>query len=270
MSNKWLLYEVRLTLKEIYRILRGRPKAAISSKVNPRRIRSFMRKNGLAFDEKNQFSWFYTAYDRNDKDKMTNYTMNFICEGFSKDSRILITGCGSGITLFHLMDSGFKNVEGLDYLSSCVEISNEVARLGGYTTKIWQDDGFNPKLTGKYDVITALHWVFSAWSGNYGNDKVQLEKAFDPEFRQYLITELLSKYVPHMNDNGVFIIELTDAVADYRLTDEKKREHYPVRHTPEQLRIAAEKNGLIVENYYLSVSYGHQPRTSYILRKKQG
>jgi hypothetical protein len=249
MSKNWLVYEFQLMLKESYRKLRGRPSAAIKSRVNPLQIRKYMRQNGLAYDEKNQFSWFYTAYDRNDKDKMTNYTMNFIVNNFSKDSRVLVTGCGTGITLFHLMDSGFSKVEGLDYLDSCVEISNEVARLGSYNTKIWKDDGFNPKLEGSYDVITALHWVFSAWSGNYGNDKVSLQRAFDPETRQKLVNDLFSKYAPHLNKNGVFIIELTDAVADYRLEGEKRKDHYPVRHTPEQIKIAAELNGLIVDEY---------------------
>lgn len=251
----------------------GRKEPLLKSRVPVSKIKGVIRKRGLALDEAGRPTWFYTAYQRGDSDPLTNYTLDFICKEVPKNSDILVTGCGTGIMLFFLIDQGFKNVEGFDFLNECVLVADDVAKLGGYNTKIWQDDGFNPTLQKKYNVITAMHWVFSAWMGNYGNDSVSIERAKSLETRERLLFEFLSKYSPHLHPDGLMIVELTDAVADYRVPSDggvkavPLPDIYPVRHTPDQVSRCAERCGLKVVSYHMSCSYGHQPRTSYILKK---
>lgn len=245
----------------------------LKSRVSISKIKSLIRKRGLALTESGVPSWFYTAYHRKNLDPLTNYTMDFICKEVPKNSNVLITGCGTGIMLFYLMDQGFENVEGFDFLEECVLIANDIVKLGGYNTRIWQDDGFRPALQKKYDLITAVHWVFSAWMGNYGNNAVSLADAKSSDTRERLLVDFLSKYSPFLNPGGMLIIELTDAVADYRLpldngvVSTPLADIYPVRHSPEQVSMCAEKCGLKVITYNMCCSYGHQPRTSYILKK---
>jgi len=245
----------------------------LKSRVSVSKIRYLLRKRGLALDESGHPTWFYTALHRGDSDPLTNYTLDFICKEVPKDSRLLITGCGTGIMLFFLMDQGFKNVEGFDFLDKCVLVANDIAKLGGYNTKIRQDNGFKPSLDKKYDLITAMHWVFSAWMGNYGNNRIPLEDGMSPDTRERLLFDFFSKYSTHLNPGGMLIIELTDAVADYRVSSDggvkgiPLSDIFPVRHTPDQVSKCAKMCGLSVVSYKMCCSYGHQPRTSYILRK---
>lgn len=251
----------------------GRRIPVLKSKVPPSTIRRLLRKRGLALDKDGRPSWFYTAYYRGDSDPLTNYTLDYICNNVPKDSNTLITGCGTGIMLFYLIDQGFTSVEGFDFLDECVQVANDIAHIGGYKTNIWQDDGFHPTLKNKYHLITAMHWVFSAWMGNYGNDATSLDKAKSSSTREKLLIEFLSKYTPHLHTDGLMIVELTDAVADYRLSFDSRANKfpltdiYPVRHSPEQVSKCAEICGLKIDSYKMCCSYGHQPRTSYILRK---
>ena len=175
--------------------------------------------------------------------------------------------------LFQPMNQGFKNIEGFDYLNECVLIANDIAKMGGYQTRIWQDDGFCPKLQTKYDLIMAMHWVFSAWMGNYGNNAVSLDEAKKAETRERVLVDFFSQYTPYLNPGGMLIIELTDAVADYRLPCDGRvlpislRDVYPIRQTPEQVIKCGKQCGLDIVEYNMCCSYGNQPRTSYILKK---
>jgi len=186
---------------------------------------------------------------------------------------VLITGCGTGITAFHLEDAGFRDVTGLDLLPDCIAIANEVKRVGKYTGSAFVvGNALQPELRSSYDVITAMHWVFSAWMGNYGNDRAQADQARQPEHRERLLSDLLAQYVPHLRPNGTFLIELTDAVTDYRLEQDHplgaaSKAIYLVRHTPEQVETCARQQGLAIVDQKLCVSYGHQPRTLYIMKK---
>jgi SAM-dependent methyltransferase len=265
--------DLRHLAGRVLRVLRtGKlPKSRIRSRVPVRKIKKLIRGRGFAVMN-GQASWFYTAYQRGDADPLTNLALDFIGENVRKDARILVTGCGTGITLFHLADQGFIDLEGFDFLPECVLVTNEVASLGGYDVEVWQMDGFNPTLTGTYDVITAMHWVFSAWMGNYGNNAVALEAARLPEVRERALNDFLSKYAPHLDPGGFLILELTDAVTDYRLPADhplglESVDIYPIRHTPEQVACSAESNGMKIVSKNLCVSYGHHPRTSYILEK---
>jgi SAM-dependent methyltransferase len=244
----------------------------IKSKVPVSEIKKLIRDKGFAVSD-GQASWFYTAYERGDSDPLTNFAMAFVETNVDKNAPVLITGCGTGIMAFHLADAGYKNITGFDYLHECVDVAQQVSRIGNYNITFYQDDGFNPKDVGqKYDAITALHWVFSAWMGNYGNKKLPAEKVASAAFRDELLTDFLQKYSTLLNKNGVLILELTDAVSDYRIpTDhylgEYSKEIYPIRHSPEQVEKCAALAGLTVVSKYLSVLYGHHPRAQYILRK---
>lgn len=276
-----LMTDLKFGLFDLYRAVRkiiinnnedDHSVLVLKSRISVSKIKRLIRKRGLALDEFGAPTWFYTAYHRRDADPLTNYTLAFICKEVPKNSNVLITGCGTGIMLFFLMDQGFNNVEGFDYLDKCVLIANDVAEIGGYNTRIWQDDGFNPTLQKKYDLITAMHWVFSAWMGNYGNNSDSNEEAKTSQKRERLLLDFLSRYTPHLNPGGLIIVELTDAVADYRVPLDggvkaiPLSDIYPVRHTPDQVSKCAEQCGLKVVSYHMCCSYGHQPRTSYILK----
>jgi len=254
------------------RALRRKVEQPLPSRVPIRRIKRMIREEGLALTD-GQPSWFYTAYERGTADPLTNFSLDYIVSSVPKSARVLVTGCGTGITATYLADHGFRQVDGSDLLRECIAVANKIAALGRYENlSFFVADGFNPSLDGQYAVITALHWVFSAWMGNYGNTPVDAEKASAPEYRERLLTELLSKYAPHLAVGGQMLIELTDAVTDYRLaSDHQMGEHsrriYPVRHTPEQVEKCANAVGLMVADKKLCVSYGHHPRTLYILKK---
>jgi cyclopropane fatty-acyl-phospholipid synthase-like methyltransferase len=184
----------------------------------------------------------------------------------------LITGCGTGITAFYLADQGFSNITGTDLLPECISIAQEVNRMGEYGAEFLVDDGLAPKISGTYDLITALHWVFSAWMGNYGNDPADAKRAWTDEYREAALTSFLSAYGPHLRPHGVLMIELTDAVTDYRLAEDHflgaaSASIYPVRHSPEQVEQCAASQGFELVDKQLCVSFGHHPRTLYTLRK---
>ena len=106
--------------------------------------------------------------------------------------------------------------------------------------------------------------------GNYGNKPAKNAKS--PEYREQMPTELLRAYVAHLNTKGITIVELTDAVADNRIAYDhplglQSTEIYPVRHTPDQVGKCASAVGVQVIDKKLCVSYGHQPRTTYCLKK---
>jgi hypothetical protein len=106
--------------------------------------------------------------------------------------------------------------------------------------------------------------------GNYGNSPVQ--NPYDENTRIEALNSFLSVYSKLLNENGYLIVELTDAVTDYRLPADHpmgdfSKEIYPIRHTPEQVERCAAANGFSVIDKKLSVSYGHHPRASYYLKK---
>jgi len=138
---------------------------------------------------------------------------------------VLVSGCGTGIELFHFLDSGFSRVEGFDYLKPCVDVANDVAKVGGYNTRIWLDDGFKPQHVGIYDAILAHRWLFAARGGNYGNEPIPHAEAKTPAVREKLLTDFLSQYAPHLNPGGIIIFEVCDAVADYRISQDYGRPH---------------------------------------------
>ncbi|MEW9902608.1 class I SAM-dependent methyltransferase [Pseudomonas putida] len=253
-------------------IRRAKPKTTyVGTKVSKSAIKKMIKDKGFAVID-GQASWFYTAYERGDHDPLTNFALDYIVKNFQKDARVLVTGCGTGIMAFHLEDHGFHGVGGFDYLHECVDVANSIAKMGNYKAEFYQADGFAPSFNHEgYDVITAMHWVFSAWMGNYDNEQRHSGITSD-ELREKLLTEFLAPYAGKLNPGGVIIVELTDAVADYRIASDHPMgdyspKIYPIRHTPSQVEKCAASVGLKVIQKNLSVSYGHQPRAQYILQR---
>lgn len=262
----------RAALDLVKRVAGQPPRAThVRSRISSRRAKDLLLREKLAISD-GAPSWFYTAFERGDQDPLTNYTLELVETRIPKHARILVTGCGTGIMVFHLADCGFREVVGFDLLPAAIAVANRLKDEWRYdNTSFRVDDGFRPTLDGTYDVITAMHWVFSAWAGNYGNDALPLEQAKDPAVRERLLGDLLAAYAPHLAPDGMLIIELTDAVTDYRLPadhrlGEASARFYPVRHTPEQVERVARAHGLAVVDAKLCVSYGHHPRTSYFLK----
>lgn len=276
-KDYWICYlnDIKSAMVKFVRKIRGRDlgKFVLKQRYSNRYAKNVVLKKKLALTVSGKPSWFYTAFERGDRDPLTNYTLQFVEDTLNKESKILITGCGTGITLFHLADCGFKELVGSDVLPECIDIANQLKNDFKYdNTRFIVADGFNPLINDTFDLITALHWVFSAWMGNYGNPPIL--NPFDQSVRDEALKDFLSKYSNLLNENGMLIIELTDSVADYRLaTDhglgEDSLKIYPIRHSPEQVKKCAELTGFDVIDNKLSVSYGHQPRTCYYLKKNK-
>lgn len=257
-----------------FHVLRRKKPQPWPCRVPIRKIKNIVLEEGLALNEKRELSWFYhCAFDRNDSDPLTNFALDFVRTKISRDAKILVTGCGTGITVFRMADDGYSDITGIDLLEKCIAVAQKVKKLGRYDETFFkQCDGFRPDLDGSYDLITAMHWVFSAWMGNYGNSPIHSPKS--PEVRERLLTEFFATYSPLLKSGGYLILELVDAVADYRIKSDHPEvdpdfldQIYPVRHTPEQVEKCASANGLAVRKKNLCVKYSHQPRTSYLLQK---
>ena len=268
-------YETKRKLKNLLKKILGRPKFksqySIKSRYTEFEAKKIVIEEKLGLVSGKNLSWFYTAFERGDSDPLTNFTLNYIFNNVNKNKEILITGCGTGIMAFHLADCGFSSVEGRDLLIECINIANRLKQKFNYKETIFkQNEGFKPSKEKKYDVITALHWVFSAWSGNYGNEVIENPK--DANVREKLLNNFFNEYSQILNKDGIIIVELTDAVADYRDPFDhplglESINIYPVRFNVEQVRECGKINNLELIDYRLSVSYGHQPRTTFILKR---
>lgn len=259
-----LLYQIKTNIVlPIYRVARGLPKIGATGyepEIPIGKAKKILRNNGLGFDQNGIPSWWYTAFDgRNSDDQLTQAELNYIIENVPKESNVLVTGCGVGLTTIWLAQKGFTHIDGFDYLENVVLSAKQVSQLANVKINYWQADGFKPKLTKKYDCITALHWVYSAWMGNYGNVPIQ-----DAD-REEILTKLLEQYTPHLNIGGVILIELIDALSDYSYPP---YESYPVRQNIDQVRNASNKNNLAIKKIVTSL-HGFRPRVIlYILQKK--
>jgi len=269
-------YELRRTASSLIQRALGRPASASSPdpkrRYTERQAKAIVIDEGLALTNAGQISWFYTAFERNDADPLTNFALGYIEANVPKNARILLTGCGTGIMAFHLADHGFSQIEGRDLLEKCIRVANRMKQEFGYQAVTFLvDDCLKPNLDAEYDVITALHWLFSAWMGNYGNACTESPKS--DAVRTRVLTEFLDVYSARLAKGGLLLFETTDAVADYREPSdhplgEKSRDIYPVRHNPEQVDRCASARGLDVIEKRIATSHsGHQPRTSYVLRK---
>lgn len=284
-SNKSLVHVLFIVAR--YELLSHLPRFLFRKVLNKRPVRQLVRKKPrfnnwqakrlvilerlAATNTNNNPSWFYSAFERRYTDPLTEFSFSFIFENIDKESKVLVTGCGTGITAFRLADHGFTQVEGRDLLPEAIRVANRIKDSFGYSSGTFVvDDCLKPSLESSYRLITMMHWVFSAWMGSYGN--TQTSDPFDDEVRESCLGDLFDSYVPFLDEGGYIIIELTDAVADYRDPFDHPSGFdsvgiYPVRFTTAQVGRCANQFGLEIIDRKLCVNYGHQPRTTYILRK---
>lgn len=225
------------------------------------KVRKILKKHDIYFDKDGVPRWWFASFmeKRNSVDPLTGNFFKYMINNVSKDSNILITGCGTGWMLIWLAQRGFKKLHGFDYLQQVVDAANSLADLAKIKANIWQDDGFNPSTKlEKYDVIVALHWVYSAWGGNYGNKAVTSNDSKD------LLTRFISNYIPHLSDNGYLCIELIDSMADFTVPTYNV---YPVRLSIEHVTECAEGLGLSIEKKMFCGKQGRLPRMIYIMKK---
>lgn len=236
-----------------------RNKKDFSVRMPMAKVRQILSKHDLGFDQDGTPTWWYSSLDfrRNETDDLTKAALGYIDAQFSRDARILGTGCGTGWMLFWLAQRGFTRIDGFDYLGNVVQSAKEIAELGGFDVKVWEDDGFAPKLDQNYDLVLVLHWLYSAWMGNYGNNPRR-------DDRETLLKEILAVYAPRLEKNGVLMLELIDAISDFR---EPPTDVYPIRHSAEQVARCAGEFGLRIERQMFNSNYGHLPRMLYCLRR---
>jgi SAM-dependent methyltransferase len=227
----------------------------------PAEVRRILKRCDLGFYPDGNPSWWYATLDinRNEEDELTKAALRYIVANVPRDARILGTGCGTGWMLFWLARRGFSRIEGFDYLPNVAKAAQEIAALAKIDAKIWADDGFRPKLEGSYDLIIALHWLYSAWQGNYGNAPRK------DQDRDRLLTEFLSVYKPHLAPGGLLMVELIDAISDYTVPPVAI---YQVRHSVTQVDRCAAAVGMSVVERMANVKYGYLPRMVYVLRRQ--
>jgi SAM-dependent methyltransferase len=223
------------------------------------RVRQILSKNDLGFDKDGTPTWWYSSLDlrRNEADDLTKAALKYIEQHVPTDAWILGTGCGTGWMLFWLAQHGYTRIDGFDYLDNVVQAAREIAALGELDVRLWQADGFQPQLDKNYDLILVLHWLYSAWMGNYGNKPRR-------EDREKLLNEFLAAYASRIENNGLLMLELIDAISDFR---EPPSAVYPIRHSLEQVTRCAARVGLRIEKQMFNSNYGHLPRMLYCLRK---
>lgn len=250
-----LLHELR-RIRSDYRL---RHEKEFSPRLPMGRVRGILSQNGLGFDKDGTPTWWYSSLDfrRNEQDDLTKAALKYVEQQVPKDARILGTGCGTGWMLFWLAQRGYTRIDGFDYMDNVVQAAKEIAALGGLQVKLWQADGFRPQLDSNYDLILVLHWLYSAWMGNYGNKPRQ-------EDRQELLQEFLGEYAPRVEKNGLLLLELIDSISDFR---EPSSQVYSIRHSSEQVSRCASAVGLRIEKQMFNSNYGHLPRMLYCLRK---
>ena len=252
----------RVLIRPLYRRLMGKVPLG-STRYDPRiptrRAKAILRRHGLGYDENGTPSWWYQAFDgRNSADQLTQFEFDWIEEHVPKDGSILVSGCGVGLTTIWLNQQGFESVSGFDYLPEVLACAVEIAAITDTPISYWQADGFNPQLTDRYDCITAMHWVYSAWMGNYDNP---IETRED---HQAVLEDFLRDYVDALKPRGSMLLELVDGLLDYAVPEFKA---YPIRLTVEQVRSAATNVGLELEKV-VSNPLGNRPIVVlYILRR---
>jgi SAM-dependent methyltransferase len=228
-------------------------------------------------------TWFYyEAFERDTSDLLTNFSIKIAEKELDRyrDCRpaILVTGCGIGITSFHFEDKGFE-VEGWDLLPECIDIANRLKSSFEYKSVYRVVDCLNPQPdllranNERFNVVTVMHWFYSALDGNYGNSLVA--DPLNPAVRILILKAFLTNFVQLLAPDGILILEVVDACADYRLrqehpemADDPEVDIYPVRYRLEDVENVASQLGLKVELAKLAITTcGHQPRCSYTLRK---
>jgi SAM-dependent methyltransferase len=226
-------------------------------------IERILKNNNLLHNENGSNSWFYQSYmnDRNSAYPTCRWIFEFVSENIKKDAKIFETGCGTGWFLLWLAEKGFNNLHGADILSECINSAVQFAELKNYKINLWVDDGFNPsQIPEQCDLIMALHWLFSAWGGNY-TDK---NAGYSDKDSVFLLNDFISKYAPYVKKDGYIVFELVDTLSDYFNRDMKC---YPIRHSNETVMNVINKYGFEIVDKCVSI--GHKLNVSYLCKKNK-
>jgi len=224
-------------------------------------VRKVLKKNKILTTD-GRCSWWYTAYvgDRNSCDPISHWAMSYTIDNINKDSRIFATGCGTGWFLLFLAEKGYQNLYGSDIMPECINALKEFTQIKQYNIDSWEDNGFNPsRIPEECDVIFVLHWIFSAWMGNY-SDKNNGYSDMDGE---YLLDDFIKKYHKSIKKGGVMFLELIDKLSDYYNVDV---DAYPIRHTYETVNKVVNKYGFDIIDR--CVGHSHKIRVVYVLKKR--
>ena len=227
-------------------------------------------------------TWFYReCVDRGASSQLTNVGLKTAEIELTKNHPNLLlldTGCGYGSMSFHLEDKGFE-VEGWDLYQPGIDAANTIKSRYGYKSTFRVVDCINPSpeifnaRIGKFNVITVLYWFMVAVSDSQGSTSVK--NPLDTGVRRKFLEDFLSKYVQLLAPDGIILIEVVDACADYRLREEQESlvgnpdlEMLPLRYRLEDVEHVALKVGLQIELYKISVcNESLQPSALYSLRK---
>lgn len=156
-------------------------------------------------------------------------------------SPILSIGTGVGFNLFWLAERGFTQLYGTDIDPKAVAAGSEIAQRTGLPVTLAEDNALEPKLlrTEKYAVIEALNWCHL--------------------LENFSLDGLLDLYVPHLTENGVFILDTIDAAynsvpenqyhtADRnKPVDQRRPSEYRSRFSEADVRAAFRRHGLEIE-----------------------
>ncbi len=208
-------------------------------------------------------SWWFLAFlrFRNYRELGAREFLRYFCETVDKKSDILVTGCGTCLLMLHLFRKGFANLDGFDYLPQVVQVAKGIDKLAKSDFTLWEDDGFNPlRIKKKYDVVVAVHWVFSAWKGNYFN------KIDENKNNKMLLQEFLLIYAKFLNTGGLLMIELVDSYASQKRF--VFQDIYPIKHSYPEVEECAREAGYCIEKAHLCTESGWEPRIFYVLRFK--
>lgn len=153
-------------------------------------------------------------------------------------SPVLSIGTGVGFNLFWLAERGFTQLYGTDIDPKAVAAGREIAQRTGLPVTLAEDNALEPKLlrTEKYAVIEALNWCHL--------------------LENFSLDRLLDLYVPHLAENGVFILDTIDAAynsvpenqyhtADRnKPVDQRRPSEYRSRFSEADVRAAFRRHGI--------------------------
>lgn len=240
----------------------GMPSREFDLRLPKRFVREVLDRHDLAYHESGDYWWFYASYlgQHNSTDVLASALLRFLSTKVNRDALIFESGCGCGWFLIGLAQLGFTRLAGSDILMNAIEAASELAKKGGYTIDVWQDNGFAPKRVPlNCDVIIATQWLYSAWAGNYS----EVNEGLKEENHFQLLHDFIKTYAPYIRKDGYLIFSLVDSIANFRPNDSGI---YPVRHSFEDVKKCLDEFGFTLEERYLDPG-DYQPRMAYIAKK---
>ena len=185
--------------------------------------------------------WFKYIF----KERSTRWDVCKPCQWLAQnvpiEAPVLSIGTGVGFNLFWLAEGGFTQLYGTDIDPKAVEAGRRIARKSGLPVTLVVDDALKGEAlrTEQFGVIEAVNWC-------------HLLEGFS-------LDGLLSRYVPHLREQGVFVIDAIDAAFNtipgnqYHTADREKPEsvrrpsEYRTRLSRKDVEAAFARHGLRLE-----------------------